>query len=44
MSLNSLSIFDIAFVTPQGICFQQVFYTCSRAIREKWFERALKEL
>jgi hypothetical protein len=43
MSLNSLSMFDIAFVTPHGICFQQVFYTCSRAIREKWFERALKE-
>lgn len=40
MSLNSLSIFDIAFVTPHGICFQQVFILA----QEPYVRNGLKEL
>jgi hypothetical protein len=33
-------MYDFALVTPLGILYQHVYYTCSRAIRERWFEMA----
>lgn len=38
---NALQMYDFASVTPLGILYQNVYYTCSRAIRERWFEIAL---
>ncbi|MGM0881382.1 MAG: hypothetical protein ACQEXQ_10125 [Bacillota bacterium] len=31
---------DFALVTSRGIRFQYVYYSCSMAIREQWFEYA----
>ena len=31
---------DIATITPRGIRFKGVFYSCERAIKEQWFVRA----
>lgn len=31
---------DFAVVTPYGIFYRDIYYTCSRAIKEKWFEIA----
>ncbi len=28
-----------ASVTPEGICFHTMYYTCVRAIQERWFEQ-----
>lgn len=29
-----------ALVTPDGICLHDTYYSCSRAVEERWFERA----
>ncbi|WEF32672.1 Mu transposase C-terminal domain-containing protein [Pseudoduganella chitinolytica] len=29
-----------ALVTPDGICLHDTYYSCARAIEERWFERA----
>lgn len=34
---------DTASVTPYGICFQDVYYTCERAIKEQWYVKARKK-
>lgn len=34
---------DFALVTPFGILHKDIYYTCSRAIREQWFEIAYKD-
>lgn len=34
------SLPGVAIITPKGISFQNVYYTCPRAIRERWFEFA----
>lgn len=31
---------DKATITPKGIRFKQLYYTCEKATREQWFERA----
>jgi Mu transposase, C-terminal len=31
---------DTASVTEYGICFQDVYYTCERAVREQWYVKA----
>ncbi|MEK5321792.1 hypothetical protein NSS94_21495 [Paenibacillus sp. FSL L8-0644] len=35
---DCLKMYDFASVTPLGIRYQQLYYTCSKAIRERWFE------
>jgi hypothetical protein len=30
----------MASVRPEGIVFGGVYFTCERAIKDKWFERA----
>lgn len=32
---------DQAIVTPRGILFDEKFYSCTLAIRNRWFETAL---
>lgn len=32
-----------AIVTTQGICFEDRLYSCQKALKEKWYERALDE-
>ncbi len=34
---------DTASVTPYGICFQGVYYTCERAVKEQWYVKARKK-
>src|SRR5690554_5716343 len=34
---------EVALVTNRGIKFRDVFYSCSKVIREGWFERAWNE-
>jgi putative transposase len=34
---------DTASVTPYGICFQDVYYTCERAVKEQWYVKARKK-
>jgi len=29
-----------AWITPEGILFQGAFYSCRRALRDRWFARA----
>ncbi|MEX1029102.1 MAG: hypothetical protein WDZ91_03535 [Paenibacillaceae bacterium] len=36
-------IVEVALVTNRGIKFREVFYSCSKVIREGWFERAWNE-
>jgi len=36
-------IVEFALVTNRGIKFREVFYSCSKVIREGWFERAWNE-
>lgn len=40
---DSLKIYDFASVTPLGIQYQHLYYTCSKAIRERWFEIAQRD-
>jgi hypothetical protein len=35
-----MKAFAIAIVTSRGICFRGRYYSCDRAIRECWFEKA----
>lgn len=32
-----------AWITPEGILFRGLFYSCRRAIREGWFDRSGRE-
>ncbi|MDP1511876.1 hypothetical protein Q8I65_16910 [Paenibacillus ottowii] len=40
---DGLKMYDFASVTPLGIRYQQLYYTCSKAIRERWFELAQRD-
>ncbi|MGN7765137.1 hypothetical protein [Paenibacillus sp. 22594] len=40
---SNLPIYDFTTVTTYGILYQGVYYTCSRAIRERWFEKAQRK-
>ena len=33
-----------AIITPRGICFNSMYYSCEKAINEKWFEKARSQL
>jgi hypothetical protein len=35
---------DKATITPQGIKFKKLYYTCEKARKEQWFERARSKL
>lgn len=41
---DDLPIYDFAVVTPYGVFYQDIYYSCSRAIREKWFEVARNKI
>ena len=38
---GTLEVYDFAEVTSLGIMYHHICYTCSKAIRERWFELAL---
>ncbi|WP_153008809.1 hypothetical protein [Paenibacillus sp. lzh-N1] len=40
---DCLKMYDFASVTPLGIQYQHLYYTCSKAIRERWFEIAQRD-
>jgi len=40
MQINK-AFFEWALVTKKGIRFRSLYYSCPRAIKEKWYERAM---
>ncbi|MGP0580111.1 hypothetical protein ACTP13_24335 [Paenibacillus peoriae] len=38
-----MKMYDFASVTPLGIQYQHLYYTCSKAIRDRWFEIAQRD-
>lgn len=40
MSEKTMTSTGIATITPKGIRFQNLYYTCPRVIRERWFEES----
>ncbi|MCU6709740.1 hypothetical protein M6D81_13640 [Paenibacillus sp. J5C_2022] len=40
MSDNPINVTGMATITPKGIRFRNLYYSCPRAISERWFEIA----